>query len=328
MRFVIYGVGAIGGALAVDLTRAGHDVVGIGRGAQLEAIRKDGLRLKTPDGDHHATFEMVANPAEISFRRDDITVLAMKSQHTEVALHALRAAGIRPQSVICAQNGVSNEAAALRYFDHVLGAMLMMPVTYLTPGEVIASGTPKRGILDIGLIPAGTDSRVDMVCEALNGAGYAAYPHEDVMRAKYGKLLLNLVNGIDAVLGRTEKESKYIRMARDEARAVYQKAGIAFDDTGDEDPRRKELLKFGEVPGAPRIGSSAAQSLARGAGSIEVDYLNGEIARLGRLHGIPTPVNVFFTDLCQKLVIAGKPPGSLNEEQVDALFLAWVAEGF
>lgn len=328
MRFIIYGVGAIGGALAVDLSRNGYEAIGIARGAQLNAIRREGLRLRTPDGDLHARFETVTHPGEIDFRRDDVILLAMKSQHTEDALMALRDAGVRQQSIVCVQNGVANERMALRYFDHVLGAMLMMPVTFLTPGEVIASGMPKRGVLDIGTYPFGAGARVDTICEVLNTSGYAAYAHEDVMRAKYGKLLLNLVNGIDAVLGKTEKPSKYIRMAREEALAVYDKAGIDHDDVGEDNPRRKALMQFGEVPGAPRIGSSAAQSLVRGAGSIEVDYLNGEIALLGRQYGVPTPVNIFFADLCQKFVNGGKMPGSLDEEGVDALFLAWVAEGF
>ncbi|MCB1518271.1 MAG: ketopantoate reductase family protein [Hyphomicrobiaceae bacterium] len=328
MRFIIYGVGAIGGALAVDLNRNGYEVVGIARGAQLEALRRDGLRLRTPEGDLHARFDTVPHPGDVEFRRDDVILLAMKSQHTEDALLALRDAGVRQQSIVCVQNGVANERMALRYFDHVLGAMLMMPVTFVTPGEVIASGTPKRGVLDIGTFPSGTDARADMICEALNASGYAAYAHEDVMRAKYGKLLLNLVNGIDAVLGKTDKPSKYIRMAREEALAVYEKAGIAYDDVGEDNPRRKALMQFGEVPGAPRIGSSAAQSLVRGAGSIEIDFLNGEIALLGRKYGVPTPVNIFFAELCQKFVHGGKQPGSLDEEGVDALFLAWVAEGF
>ena len=45
-RFVVYGVGAIGGTIAAALARAGEDVVGIARGAQLEAIRRDGLLLR------------------------------------------------------------------------------------------------------------------------------------------------------------------------------------------------------------------------------------------------------------------------------------------
>ena len=67
MRFIIYGVGAIGGALAVDLNRNGYEVVGIARGAQLEALRRDGLRLRTPEGDLHARFDTVPHPGDVEW---------------------------------------------------------------------------------------------------------------------------------------------------------------------------------------------------------------------------------------------------------------------
>ena len=50
-------------------------------------------------------------------------------------------------------------------------------------------------------------------------------------------------------------------------------------------------MEIGEVAGLTRGGGSSWQSLVRGTGSIEADYLNGEMCLLGRLHGVPTPVN-------------------------------------
>jgi 2-dehydropantoate 2-reductase len=323
MRFIVYGIGAIGGTLAVKLTEAGHEVLGIARGAQLEAIKKDGLRLRTPAGDTTTSFPVVAQPSAITFRNDDIVFLTMKTQDTRQALEALRLAGAHHQPVVCMQNGVANETMALRYFDNVFGAVVMMPATYLVAGEVIAFGMPKAGIFDIGCFPHGLSPVVTPICDALNTSGFAAFPHENVMRGKYGKLLLNLANGIDAALGADARDGKYAEMARAEARAVYEKAGIAFDDVGSADPRREKLMEPGEVPGAERVGSSSAQSLKRAAGSVEVDYLNGEIACLGRLHGVPAPVNAFFCALAQQLVARNAPPGSLSEDEVEKAFAAW-----
>ena len=82
MRFIIYGVGAIGGTFAAALAGAGYDVVGLARGAMLEAIKRDGLRFRTPAGDARVSFPCYGAPSAIAFRPDDVIVLAMKSQDT------------------------------------------------------------------------------------------------------------------------------------------------------------------------------------------------------------------------------------------------------
>ena len=60
-----------------------------------------------------------------------------------------------------------------------------------------------------------------------------------------------------------------------------------------------------------RPGGSTTQSLARGTGSIETDWLNGEIVLLGRLHGVPTPANGYFLGLGARLVREGRGPGAV-----------------
>ena len=68
MRIIVYGVGAIGGVVAAALALAGREVVGIARGGMLDAIRKDGLSLRSSRGAEQATFECVGSPSEIEFR--------------------------------------------------------------------------------------------------------------------------------------------------------------------------------------------------------------------------------------------------------------------
>ncbi len=325
MRFIIYGVGAIGGTLAVKLALAGEEVVGIARGAQLDAIRSNGLTLRTPDGDLVGRFPVVEKPGEIGFRSDDVIFLSMKTQHTGDALGDLRAAGVRRQTLVCAQNGVANEPMALRYFDNVLGAMVEMPVSFLTPGEVVAFLHPKPGLIEIGRYPKGGSDVASAVCAVLESAGFVARAHEDIMRRKYGKILVNLANGIDIALGAAARDGAYASRAREEARAVFAVAGIAHDDVTAPDPDRAAQMHPGKVEGAKSVGSSAMQSLVRGAGSIEVDYLNGEIARLGRHYGVPTPVNAFFTELAARILAENIRPGSMTEKDVAALFADWQA---
>ena len=88
MRVVAYGMGAIGGSVAAALIRKGHDVIGIARGAHLDAIRTPGLRLRAPDLDERVAVPCVASPDDITFTADDAILLATKTQDTGQVLEA------------------------------------------------------------------------------------------------------------------------------------------------------------------------------------------------------------------------------------------------
>ena len=102
---------------------------------------------------------------------------------------------------LCAQNGVNNERLALRLFPNVYAMTVILPADYVTPGEVICYGAPKRGLIDLGRYPHGLDDNVAAIATAVNSAGFAAFPLEQVMRSKYGKLRDNLGNVVEAALG-------------------------------------------------------------------------------------------------------------------------------
>ena len=319
MRFIIYGVGAIGGTIAAALTLAGREVAGIARGKMLDAIQANGLLFRTPGGEHRVQFPCHAGPEEIAFQPDDVIILTMKGQDTHEALLALRAAGVTTQAVVCGQNGVANERDALRLFPNVYGMTVMLPGDYTQPGEVNCFGGPKYGMFDLGRYPAGADATAEAIAEHLQAANFAVFVQDEVMRSKHGKLLENLGNVLDAALGRAGDFQDIADRARDEGRAVYRAAGIAWTEIDRNEPRRKGLFELRDVPGASRTGSSSAQSLKRGSGSIETDYLNGEIVLLGRLHGVPTPVNAGLVALGQRLIANRLAPGAVSRDEVAAL---------
>lgn len=319
MRFIIYGVGAIGGTIAAALTLAGREVAGIARGKMLDAIQANGLLFRTPGGEHRVQFPCHAGPEEIAFQPDDVIILTMKGQDTHEALLALRAAGVTTQAVVCGQNGVANERDALRLFPNVYGMTVMLPGDYTQPGEVNCFGGPKYGMFDLGRYPAGADATAEAIAEHLQAANFAVFVQDEVMRSKHGKLLENLGNVLDAALGRASDFQDIADRARDEGRAVYRAAGIAWTEIDRNEPRRKGLFELRDVPGASRTGSSSAQSLKRGSGSIETDYLNGEIVLLGRLHGVPTPVNAGLVALGQRLIASRLAPGAVSRDEVAAL---------
>lgn len=315
MRVVVYGVGAVGGVIATSLAHSGRQVIGIARGARLDAIRSSGLTLRSPKGTIHARFDGAASAQEITFRPDDAILLAVKGQDTVTALHDLRGAGVEDQPIFCAQNGVANERTALRYFPNVHGINVMLPAQYTSPRETIAWCSPNYGNFDIGRFPTGIDPADEALAEALTPAGIGGYPHADVMVFKYGKLMMNLGNIVEAALGREVEAADLSEHLKAEGQAVLDAAGIEWRDVGPSDPRR-ELMKNGTVEGVPRLGGSTSQSLARAAGSVETDYLNGEISLLGRLHGVPTPANDFVSRLATRLARDKAQTGTITRDEL------------
>ncbi|CDX19272.1 Ketopantoate reductase [Mesorhizobium plurifarium] len=313
MRIIVYGIGAVGGAIAAQLSFSGHSVLGIARGRQLDAIRASGLSLSTPQGTRTARFPVHADPAEISFRPDDVVLLTMKTPDTLGALQRLNATGVSTQPIFCFQNGVANEALALRFFANVYGATVMLPADYDTPGEVAAYFAPKIGAFDIGRYPSGTDGTVEKLCGVLRASGFIVDSRDNVMGSKYRKLLANLRNIIDAALADTELQRKWYAKARAEAEAVLTAAGIAWDKT---DAMAREELTISAVPGRVRVGSSTLQSIVRGTGSLETDFLNGEIVLLGRLHGMATPVNSALCRLSVELASGRMRPQSAGDDTI------------
>ncbi|KPP86558.1 MAG: 2-dehydropantoate 2-reductase [Rhodobacteraceae bacterium HLUCCO07] len=319
MRVIIYGVGAVGGAVAAALVENGQEVIGIARGAQLEAIRENGLRVRSPVFDRVVALECVSDPGEIAFREDDAILLCMKTQDTAPALEALRAAGVDKQPIFCAQNGVENERIALRVFPNVHGITVMLPALLLAPGDVVTWGEPQFGYFDIGRYPHGHDADDVRLAEAFRGSKITPFVLDDVMSSKYRKLLHNVGNITQAALGRGVDTGEIGAALKDEARAVYDAHGIKPRDGEKHEPERKELMRFGTIEGIENIGGSTAQSLARGAGSVETDYLNGEISLMGRLASVPTPVNDAMTRLGARLAREGVAPGSMTLDDLRRL---------
>jgi 2-dehydropantoate 2-reductase len=315
MRYIVYGVGAIGGTIAAGLALAGEEVAGIARGAQLDAIGSRGLLFRTPERVTTVAFPCYAAPSELELRDDDVIFLTMKGQNTAAALERLLAAGAREQPIFCMQNGVANERAALRFFPNVYGVTVIMPSVYLVPGEVNVFCVPSYGILFCGRYPAGRDARLDDICARLTRANFGAFADDDVMAAKHGKLLLNLRNVIEAALGPETDSARFYAPVRAEAEAVYLGARIMARDV-EKDPRRGQLMQLRDIEGVSRTGGSSTQSLVRGAGSIETDYLNGEIVLQGRLNGVPTPLNSWLCDVGRRLIDERLSAGSISPAEM------------
>lgn len=317
MRYVMYGAGAIGGAIGAGLHQAGCEVVLIARGRQLEAVQAHGLTLQTPEGEQRCSLQAVAAPQEITLTPDDVVLLAMKSQDTGAALDELTKAADPEVSVVCAQNGVENERLALRRFERVYGMFVYVAAQLLEPAVIQVFSAPTLGVLDLGRATHGSDERADAIAADLRASGFASRVDLEIMRWKYGKLLSNLANVVEALLGPDAQGGELVRRAREEALACYAVAGIDHASREEIAQRAAGNEKLRPVKGRARRGGSSWQSLARRHGSIETAYLNGEIVLLGRLHGIHTPVNQALTELAVQMARERAKPGSLTLVEIE-----------
>lgn len=326
MRYIIIGAGAVGGAIGGRLAGAGHEVVLVARGAHLAALREDGLRLTVPDGRHTYRLPAVEGPDELgALRADDVLVLAVKTQDTAAALAAWGPAPVAGGGtaaerlpLLCAQNGVEGQRLALRVFRHVYGVCVWLPATFVEPGRISAVCAPLTGILHLGRYPHGTDETVRRIAADLEKTRFLQAPVvPDVTRWQYAKLLSNLANALEAVSSVAEdRAGELYRRVRAEGEAVLDAAGIAYASA--EEQRETRGHKVDPVPldGAPRGGGSSWQSLTRGTGTIEADHLNGEIALLGRLHGVPTPLNELLQRLANTFAREHRAAGSMPVEEL------------
>jgi 2-dehydropantoate 2-reductase len=315
MRIVIFGAGAvgsvIGGRLFQHAEAHGHEIALVARGPHCEAIRANGLTINDTAGSVTLAVPVFEQIDDVALGAGDVVMMTMKSQDTGVALEQLSSHAPTGVRVVCAQNGVENERAALRRFANVYAMCIMLPASFMHPGVVDATGAPLNAILDVGRYPTGTDATSEKIAAALTASNLSSRSTPDVMRWKYRKLMLNLANAADALVADRENMSLVVEPARREAEACFEAAGIDKASTEDDRARRAGLMEHGTV-GSERGGGSTWQSLARGATTTEVDWLNGEIVLLGRLHAISTPMNEMLCEVARWAAANGVVPRSLT----------------
>jgi 2-dehydropantoate 2-reductase len=354
VRYVIVGAGAIGGTLAARLAQHGSTPpLVIARGENAEAIRADGLLLRSPDDEVRVDAPVATEPSEAELTTDDVLVFATKTHQLQAALADWVDRPVRDAAgeivgtagellpALTALNGVEAERLALRYFRRVFGVCVWLPAVHLAPGEFTVRIAPVSGLFIVGRYgqpgddtPStedGQSARDAELLEAIRAewerASFRVHVVDDVMSWKYRKLVSNLGNAIQALIGTSDEGSGsaarelYARV-RDEGLAVYAAAGIGIPSDDEEELWRGGIFDVRPVPGADGpMGGSTWQSLARGSGSIETDYLNGEIVRIARFAGVPAPINEALQRLARQAATERRPPASVTAEELKRILL-------
>jgi 2-dehydropantoate 2-reductase len=335
-RYLIIGAGAIGGGLGGRLAEAGHSTVLVARGEHLAALQQSGIRLRSPEADVTVAVTAVGGPDELELTEDDVLVVATKTHQAPMALAQWADAPVRGADgsertagealpVLMALNGVASEEMALRYFSRVFGVCVWMPAVHLEPGEVIIRGVPISGMFHVGRVPAGATDDADRALLATidadwTTAGFAVTLPDDVMPWKYRKLISNIGNAFQALVGSNGDPSSLVSAAQDEARRVLDAAGIRVTSDEEERAARDRSFTVRPVPGEPaELGGSTWQSLTRGTGNVESDYLNGEIAWLAHRHQVDAPLNIRIASLARQAAASGQKPGTISADQLTEL---------
>jgi 2-dehydropantoate 2-reductase len=294
-------------------------VVLVARPAHVERIRSQGLQLVTPEQTYSLKVPAVTTAQEVGFREGNAVLLCVKSQDTDTALVEIRAAGGDPQRlpIFCCQNSITNEPAALRYFRRVYGVLIVVPGVFLEPGVVHNPISGNAGFIEIGLFPTGTDPLAAEVAQALHKASYAARANPNVMAAKGAKLLGNLGNAMGAITDGKGDNKAYMAEVRAEAERALHAAGLPCESRASFDQRAQANRGQTALPPGLRNLGSSWQSLQRGTGDIEADFLNGEIVRLGRLHGIPTPYNEVLQEVSNQMAANHEKPGKYTAQDLE-----------
>jgi len=285
------GSGGVGGYYGGRLAQAGHEVSFIARGAHGEAMRKNGLRVKSELGDTHLQpVRVFENPAQVG--QVDLVVLAVKLWDTEKAAAALGPMIGPTTTAVSLQNGVDKDEILSRAVggEHVIGGVTHIGVVVAEPGVIAHTGKLAR--VTLGELDGSRSKRLGKIVEALQGARVETILSEDIRRVTWEKFVfLTAVSGLTALTRKPIGEVRsqpatraLLHEALREAAAVARAEGAALPD----DFADAQLQLVDSFP--PAMLSSMAQDLLRGR-PLELEWLSGAVVRRGERQGVPTPVH-------------------------------------
>ena len=307
MKIAVIGAGAIGGLVGAKLALAGVDVTFIARGANLEAIRRNGFTLIAADGAPQVVRNVTATNDYAAAGPQDIVILAMKAHQVEAVaadVHQL----FGPETVVVTmQNGIP-----FWYFHRHGGRFEGNAVHSVDPSGIVSANIPAERVIGCVVYPASelvapgvvkhiegdrfpvgeldgsSSERVNRVSACLANAGFKAPVLDNIRAEIWLKLWGNLTfNPISSLTHSTLVDICQYPLSRElassmmrEAQAVANKLGIEF---------RVSLEK--RIAGAEKVGKHKTSMLqdVEGGRAPEIDALVGSVVELARLTDTPTP---------------------------------------
>ncbi|MDB5774743.1 MAG: panE [Herbaspirillum sp.] len=307
MKIAIVGAGAIGGYVGAKLALAGEDVTFIVRGANRDAIRRNGFKLIMDDGSEHVAADVKATDNYAEAGPQDLVVLALKAHQLEAIADELHHLLGPDTPIVTMQNGIP-----YWYFHNTGGPLQGSRLQMVDPTGIISDKIPAERVIGCVVYPASelvapgvvrhfegdrfplgeldgsTSARVTRISECFTNAGFKAPVLDNIRAEIWLKLWGNLsFNPISALTHSTLVDICQYSLSRSlavslmtEAQTIANKLNIEF---------RVPLEK--RIAGAEKIGKHKTSMLkdVEAGRALEIDALVGSVIELGRLTETPTP---------------------------------------
>jgi 2-dehydropantoate 2-reductase len=307
MKIAVVGAGAIGGYLAVKLSRAGNEVTCIARGPNLAAIQAGGMKLLLDDGtvEEAPAIRGVQKMSDAGVQ--DVVLLTLKAHQVKDVAADMRELFGPDTMVVTMQNGIP-----WWYFHKLAGDYEGQPVTSVDPDGIVAANIEVERVIGSVVYPAselvepgvvrliegnrftlgeldGSRSpRIEALSQAMIAAGFKSPVSKDIRSEMWVKLWGNLsFNPISALTHATLEDICRFPLTRElaanmmrEAQAVGEKLGVEFKIALDK-----------RIAGAEAVGAhktSMLQDVESGR-PLKFEALVGSVRELGRITGIATP---------------------------------------
>ena len=308
MRIAVFGAGSVGGYFGGRLVLAGaDDVVFIARGAHLQALRTQGLRVESPKGDFTVpSVRATDDPTQVG--PVDAVLVAVKAWQVPEAAQAMRPMLGPGTCVVPLQNGLEAPAqvAAVLGPQHVLGGTCVISSTVTAPGCIRHLGLDPS--ITFGELDDRTSPRAERLREAFMRAEVTAIIPADIQVAIWEKFMAIRFGPVGAVarapagvLRSVPDTRRLVEQAGVETLTVARARGI---DLPEDSPARM-MAALDTI--APGIIASLQRDIEAGRPS-ELDALTGALVRLGVEVGVETPLHAFIyhTLLPQELRARGQ----------------------
>ncbi len=308
MKVTVIGAGGVGGYFGGLLARAGHEVTFVARGAHLQVIKENGLRVESQlDGTFTVQGNATDDPSEVG--EQDLVIFSVKMYHNSDAVDAL-APLIGPETVVLTlQNGIDNGEILAKAVgdDHVMIGSAYMEGRITEPG-VVTQGGP--GIAAFGEMNVGISRRGENLLQRFQESGWRVNLHENMPGMLWKKFAY--IAGSAAVCAAANCVYEEMR-TKPETRQLIRDA-------------IEEVLAVGKARGAPIMADSLAWAMdsldqfpGQGRASmakdftdqrpVELEGLTGTVVRMARELDVPTPANDFLYAILK--------PGAVRIEELN-----------
>ncbi|HEY51430.1 MAG TPA: 2-dehydropantoate 2-reductase [Dehalococcoidia bacterium] len=348
-RIAILGAGAIGGAIGAYLIRDGHDVILIDQwAAHIEKMRRDGLKVTDLNGEFTVPAKALHLSDVCNLKEPlDIVYLSVKSYDTLWSTYLIEPY-LKPTGfIISAQNALNDEVvASVVGFNRTIGCVPMIAVGIYEPGHVSRHDPLDRHCLTVGELSGLITNRVKEVAASLNAVG-PSDATTNIWGARWAKLAINsMANALAGVVGpslsylsEAQRDTLYLLriIIGGEVTRVGNALGVSiepiwevpsteFDETTTMEAVQKLKEKMATIwnkqflpadqlekkVGVPQRPSLLQDIIKKRR--TEVEYLNGEVVRRGRIAGVPTPMNEAILDLTLRIERGEANPDPSNLE--------------